>query len=626
MAVNLSPVGGVAAQFFDNNGVILTGGKIFTYTAGTTTPQATYTSSNGGTAHSNPIILDASGRVPSGEIWLTDGLSYKFLIKDANDVLIGTYDNVIGINSNFINYTGEQEIQTATANQTVFTLTTMQYQPGTNSLSVFVDGVNQYGPGAQYAYVETSSTVITFVNGLHVGASVKFTTATINASSYGDAFQISYTAPYVDSVATSVGDKLADTVSVKDFGAIGDGVADDSVAFQAAYDAVIDRGVIYVPNGLYNVVTAPTGSKNVLWSSFGAFQPDGINPLNLNNPVLSFRNPGYIQIANTKGKAQNFAELNVERTTDYTGGTPAYVNSTIRSYTIANAGTTSYEWSLLANLQNYATQADNSENVAAYFQATKYSSGKTIASVTELFDNNAGPATTSVVQEVDLRCVGTDSNENRVVTQFLATSIDGNPASVSKGLWMTTDANTTIGNAIQLNTASNFVNYFSANSLNIRADGSTSIGTGGTALWADSVVSVAKSTAGSDSRDLYRGTTDSVLQFRVQQNGDVKNATGSYGTISDIRLKKDIVPATPKLDDLNKVNIVNYVLKDDKNNVKQLGVIADELETVFPSMVDIDSEGYKGVKTSVFIPILIKAVQELSAQVEQLKSQIASNG
>lgn len=247
MAVNLSPVGGVAAQFFDNNGVILTGGKIYTYAAGTSTPQVTYTSSNGVTAHSNPIILDASGRVPSGEIWLTDGLSYKFVIKDSNDVLIGTYDNIVGINSNFINYTGEQEIQTATASQTVFTLTTMDYQPGTNSLSVFVDGVNQYGPGAQYAYVETSSTVITFVTGLHVGASVKFTTTQINSASYGNAFQISYTPPFVDSVATNVGDKLAQTVSVKDFGAVGDGVTDDSAAFKAAVAALQINGVLIIP-------------------------------------------------------------------------------------------------------------------------------------------------------------------------------------------------------------------------------------------------------------------------------------------------------------------------------------------------------------------------------------------
>ena len=181
MAVNLSPFGGVGVQFFDNSGNPLTGGKIFTYTAGTTTPQTTYTTSAGNVAHTNPIILDAGGRVPSGgEIWLTDGLQYKFLLKDANDVQIASYDNIVGINSNFVNYTNEQEIQTATAGQTVFTLTTTQYQPGTNSLSVFVDGVNQYGPGAQYAYVETDSTTVTFTNGLHVGAEVKFTTSQLN--------------------------------------------------------------------------------------------------------------------------------------------------------------------------------------------------------------------------------------------------------------------------------------------------------------------------------------------------------------------------------------------------------------------------------------------------------------
>lgn len=213
MAVNLSPVGGVAAQFFTNTGAVLTGGKLFTYLAGTTTPATTFTSSSGATAWTNPIVLDAAGRVSgSGEIWLTDSVSYKFVLKDANDVLIATYDNIVGINSNFINYTNQQEIQTATASQTVFTLTTMSYQPGTGSLSVFVDGVNQYGPSASYAFLETNSTVVTFVSGLHVGASVKFTTSAINASSYGDASQISYTPAGTGAVTRSVQTKLRETL------------------------------------------------------------------------------------------------------------------------------------------------------------------------------------------------------------------------------------------------------------------------------------------------------------------------------------------------------------------------------------------------------------------------------
>lgn len=176
MAVNLSPIWGAGAQLLDNSGNVLSGGKIYTYLAGTTTPATTYTSSNGLTANSNPIILNSAGRVPY-EIWLNDSIQYKFVLKDANDTLIGTWDNLVGINSNFVAYTGQQEIQTATAGQTVFTLTTMQYQTGTGNLSVFVDGVNQYGPNAQYAFVETDATTVTFVSGLHVGALVKFTTS-----------------------------------------------------------------------------------------------------------------------------------------------------------------------------------------------------------------------------------------------------------------------------------------------------------------------------------------------------------------------------------------------------------------------------------------------------------------
>jgi hypothetical protein len=100
MAVTLSPAGGVAAQFFTNSGVILSGGKLDTYLAGTTTRAVTYTTSAGNATHTNPIILNSAGRVAgSGEIWLTTGVSYKFVLSDVNDVLIATYDNITGINS-----------------------------------------------------------------------------------------------------------------------------------------------------------------------------------------------------------------------------------------------------------------------------------------------------------------------------------------------------------------------------------------------------------------------------------------------------------------------------------------------------------------------------------------------
>lgn len=264
MAVNLSPVGGVAAQFFTNSGVPLTGGKIFTYAAGTTTPQASYTTSQGNVAWTNPIVLDAAGRVPSGgEIWITDGLIYKFVLKDANDVLIATYDNITGINSNAVAYTNQQEIVTATAGQTVFNLG-INYQPGTNSLSVFVDGVNQYGPGAQYSYVETDSNTVTFNSGLHVGAEVKFTTTQQQGAGAVDASQVSYDPPFTGSVPTNVEVKLSEYVTFQDFGAAGDGITDDTAAVQDAIDyASANRLTIFAYGGfkITSTISFPTGTN-----------------------------------------------------------------------------------------------------------------------------------------------------------------------------------------------------------------------------------------------------------------------------------------------------------------------------------------------------------------------------
>ena len=150
MAVFLSPVGGAAAQFFTNSGVILSGGKLYTYAAGTTTPQVTYTSSSGVTAHTNPIILDSAGRVPGGEIWLT-AAPYKFMLYTSADVLIATYDNISGVGA------AEFQIQnfTGTGSQTAFTLSSASL--GENFTFVYINGVYQ-----QKNTYTVSGTALTF--------------------------------------------------------------------------------------------------------------------------------------------------------------------------------------------------------------------------------------------------------------------------------------------------------------------------------------------------------------------------------------------------------------------------------------------------------------------------------
>jgi hypothetical protein len=136
-AVSLSIFGGVGAQFFDNNGAPLSGGKIYTYEAGTTTPLASYTSSSGNTAHTNPIILNSAGRVPNGgEIWVQLRL-YKFTLETSTGVLIATYDNVGS------SFNATAIIANFTGNGSTVAFTLASSPASENATNVYINGVYQ---------------------------------------------------------------------------------------------------------------------------------------------------------------------------------------------------------------------------------------------------------------------------------------------------------------------------------------------------------------------------------------------------------------------------------------------------------------------------------------------------
>jgi len=97
-SVLLSPVGN-GQQFFDNNGVPLSGGLIYQYQAGSSTLLTTYTTNNGTVANANPIVLDASGRC-SNEIWMQTGYSYKLVIQTSGGSTLQTLDNLYPILQN----------------------------------------------------------------------------------------------------------------------------------------------------------------------------------------------------------------------------------------------------------------------------------------------------------------------------------------------------------------------------------------------------------------------------------------------------------------------------------------------------------------------------------------------
>lgn len=203
MSVSLSFIGGAGWQFFTDNGIPLAGGKIYTYAAGTTTPQSTYTSRSGLTLNANPIILDSAGRTPE-QIWSTQSLLYKYVVATADDVVIRTWDNISG-------------------------------------------------------------------NGADYDLSVDLANTTDNAK--GDAligFKQANASGFLPSaVSRTVNTKLQEYVSVKDFGAVGDGVADDTAAIQAAINyaattanASAGTSSVLFPAGSYKTTSGLTVDRN----------------------------------------------------------------------------------------------------------------------------------------------------------------------------------------------------------------------------------------------------------------------------------------------------------------------------------------------------------------------------
>ena len=117
---------------------------------------------------------------------------------------------------------------------------------------------------------------------------------------------------------------------------------------------------------------------------------------------------------------------------------------------------------------------------------------------------------------------------------------------------------------------------------------------------------------------LFVGSSASNDQIYIYGNGNVVNRNNSYGAISDIKLKENVVDASPKLNDVMQLKVRNFNFKTDPDS-KQIGFIAQEFEEVFPSLIDNTTspndpdDVIKAIKTSVLLPILVKAIQELKA-------------
>jgi len=120
--------------------------------------------------------------------------------------------------------------------------------------------------------------------------------------------------------------------------------------------------------------------------------------------------------------------------------------------------------------------------------------------------------------------------------------------------------------------------------------------------------------------------------FRVRGDGTLFAQNTTIQSASDQRLKENIVDATDGLNIVTALKPRRFDWKDGQGNGKknQLGFIAQEIEQVFPEATDIwgpsgdPANPYKSIGTNALIPVLVKAIQELAAEVNALKAKVGA--
>ena len=162
MSAFIAPFFGAGWQGFTDQGIVLAGGKLYTYVAGSTTAQATWTTSTQAVQNANPIILSSNGR-SANEIWLQSGLSYKFVLTDSAGNTLGTWDNLAGVNDT----TSSQSEWQATGLTPTFISTTSFSTVG-NSTSTYtvnrrIQATNTGGTYYGYVYSATFGGALTTV-------------------------------------------------------------------------------------------------------------------------------------------------------------------------------------------------------------------------------------------------------------------------------------------------------------------------------------------------------------------------------------------------------------------------------------------------------------------------------
>lgn len=278
--VYLAPAPLNVTQFIPGGNVPAAGGKLFCYQAGTSTKQNMFTDNTGVPTWTNPLILDSGGN-QGGEVWIPAGLPAKFVLAPSNDTdppasPYWSRDNISGINdpSSFQTEWVPSGLSATFVNASTFTFS------GADQTGVFTTGrrlktVNT--AGTLYSTV-TSSAFLTSTTTIGINSDSTGIDSGISSVNYGILNAQNQSIPAflqtgAGAVNRTIQNKDRDIVSVKDFGAKGDGVTDDTAAIMAGSAAsVAAGGWLWFPRGTYiqgSVLAFTSAHNNLKWMGCG---------------------------------------------------------------------------------------------------------------------------------------------------------------------------------------------------------------------------------------------------------------------------------------------------------------------------------------------------------------------
>jgi hypothetical protein len=230
--------------------------------------------------------------------------------------------------------------------------------------------------------------------------------------------------------------------------------------------------------------------------------------------------------------------------------------------------------------------------------------------------NSSTPAITQILDNI--RPSGTASDDVLATEKAVRDAIDASTVTADNGITITGTNAQLGGNLVQATTID-----LDGYDLSISGAGNSLIIAGGAGL----NVNDAGATTLSGTLDVLGNTTlggnltitglTSVTDLQTDAGGTLINA-------SDARYKKNIKPIENALEKVNQVDGVSYNWKEEysNNQTLQLGVIAQELEKVFPNLVQTNAKGYKSVNYIGLIPVLLEAIKEQQKQIEALSNKV----